>query len=135
MNARSEFVSLPSPGVLGLVNLSEGGVVDTSRRFQIASPGLYQPARNPMRGSGLGGDVDMSMADEVVVAHEAAHSDPMASSATRVSVWGFMAWWAGEDFRASCSCGRSQSFDRPRRPRRIERRTRPARRPGCRRAA
>src|SRR5919112_191240 len=84
LNARSEFVSRPSPGVLGLVNLSEGRVVETSRRFQIASPASHQPARSPMRGSGLGADIDMLAAGEDVVPDDGAvaHAEVDSSPAT-----------------------------------------------------
>src|SRR6266568_7208792 len=58
-NARSEFTSRRSPGVLGLMKLSDGGVFDTRRRFHPASPALNQPARSPTRGSGLGAAIDM----------------------------------------------------------------------------
>src|SRR5687768_3744610 len=86
VNARSEFVRRPSPGVLGFVNLSEGRVVETSRRFQIASPASHQPARSPTRGSGLGGDIDMlAPGDDVepadgAVAHAEVNNSPAASA-------------------------------------------------------
>src|ERR1051326_7162121 len=46
VNARSELV-LPR-------NFPDGGVLDTTRRFQVASPASINPARRPIRGSGLG---------------------------------------------------------------------------------
>src|SRR5437867_6751368 len=52
VKARSELVSLLSPGLLRLIKCSEGGVFDTSRRFQAASPALNHPAFSPTRGSG-----------------------------------------------------------------------------------
>src|SRR5438093_13084312 len=60
VNARSELVSLLSPGLLRLMKFSDGGVLDTSRRFQAASPALNQPAFSPTRGSGRGAAADMS---------------------------------------------------------------------------
>src|SRR5439155_1370517 len=54
MKARSELVSLRSPGVLGLRKSFDGGVFETTRRFHAASPAFIHPARRPTRGSGLG---------------------------------------------------------------------------------
>ncbi len=50
MNARSELV-FPANG-------SDGGVSETTRRFQAASPASAIPAWRPTRGSGLGAVVD-----------------------------------------------------------------------------
>src|SRR5215208_6594199 len=88
LKARSEFVRRPSPGVLGFVNFSEGGVDETFRRFQIASSAFHQPARRPTRGSGLGGDIDMLApadddappVDDGAVAHAEASSSPAVSA-------------------------------------------------------
>src|ERR1051325_9137093 len=46
VNARSELV-LPR-------NFPDGGVLESTRRFQVASPASINPARRPIRGSGLG---------------------------------------------------------------------------------
>lgn len=82
----SEFQSRGSPGVLGFEKLADGGVFETTSRFQIASPGLYQPARRPMRGSGLGGEVDMSMAgDAADPAVECDEAHPANNKAAKVS--------------------------------------------------
>src|SRR5581483_8548026 len=59
VNARSEFVSALAPGVLRLMKSFDGGVFETRCMFHDASPALNQPALSPMRGSGLGGVVDM----------------------------------------------------------------------------
>src|SRR5213076_3345077 len=45
-NARSELI-LPS-------NAAGGGVLETTRRFQIASPASYLPGLSPTRGSDAG---------------------------------------------------------------------------------
>src|SRR4030088_1291565 len=63
-NARSEFVRLLTPGVLRLMNCSDGGVFDSKRRFHDASAASNHPARSPMRGSGLGAVVDMLAAGD-----------------------------------------------------------------------
>src|SRR5258706_5793656 len=60
MKATSELVRRRSPGVLGLMKSFEGGVFDTTRRFQAASPAFIHPARRPTRGSGLGAAVESS---------------------------------------------------------------------------
>src|SRR5215204_3534221 len=52
VNARSEFVTSTKFG--------EGGVLETTFRFQIASAASILPARRPTRGSGLGAFADMS---------------------------------------------------------------------------
>src|SRR2546423_14045713 len=49
-------MKLKSPGLVLLMNESEGGVVETNCRFQSAWPASNHPARSPMRGSGRGGD-------------------------------------------------------------------------------
>src|ERR1051325_8474231 len=64
MKARSEFTNRRSPGVLSLMKSFDGRVIETGRRFQIAVPALNQPPLRPTRGSGEGGDVDMSGAPE-----------------------------------------------------------------------
>jgi hypothetical protein len=69
-----------------LVNFADGAVVDTSRRFQAASPASYHPALSPTRGSGLGGDIDMSAGtmappvEEDDCAHDTTSSEPSASN-------------------------------------------------------
>jgi hypothetical protein len=83
--ARSEFVRRPSPGVLAFVNLSDGGVVETSRRFQIASPAFHHPARSPTRGSGLGGDIDMLAPGDDAVSEEGADAHAEVSRSPAVS--------------------------------------------------
>src|SRR5687767_4378945 len=89
MNARSEFVA-PT-------NFSAGGVFDTSRMFHDASAAGVRmtprrvesitPGRSPTRGSGLGGDMDMSGVgdppDEGDGAHAATYSSPIASERER----------------------------------------------------
>src|SRR5690348_1707793 len=60
MNAKSEFTNRRSPGVLSLMKSLEGRVNDTGLRFQTACAAVNQPAPRPTRGSGVGGDVDMS---------------------------------------------------------------------------
>jgi len=45
-----------SPAVSRLMNWGEGGVVETSRIFQFATPALNHPARSPIRGSWRGAD-------------------------------------------------------------------------------
>src|SRR5881628_527159 len=60
VNARSEFVMPAKP--------SGGGVCDTMRRFQIASPASCRPPLRPTRVSGDGGRTsgrDMSGPDDV----------------------------------------------------------------------
>src|SRR5690606_22921881 len=47
MNARSEFVTPTNSG--------GGGVEETRRRFQIASPASSRPGARPILGSGTGG--------------------------------------------------------------------------------
>src|SRR5262245_12296079 len=51
MKARSELV-LPR-------NFPDGGVLERTRRFHTASCAFIRPALRPIRGSGLGGEVDM----------------------------------------------------------------------------
>lgn len=53
-------MSRRSPGVLWLMNFSDGGVFETTRRFHPASAAFIHPARSPTRGSGLGGVMDRS---------------------------------------------------------------------------
>src|SRR5438093_1550735 len=48
-----------SLGVERSRNASEGRVVETSRMFHAAKAASNRPARSPIRGSGLGGDMDM----------------------------------------------------------------------------
>src|SRR5437870_7082823 len=103
VNARSEFTSLRSPGVLGLMNFSDGGVFDTSRRFQLASPALNQPAWRPTRGSGVGGVVDM-----LYVRDDVAHAATQRKL-PRTRTGGFMAGSVEGVSPASCSCGRFPS--------------------------
>ena len=40
-------------------NWADGGVSETTRRFQVASAAFLSPAWRPMRGSGFGAVVDM----------------------------------------------------------------------------
>src|SRR5881394_2397575 len=90
MNARSEFTNRRSPGVLSLMNFSEGRVIDTGWRFQIAWAASNQPALRPTRRSGEGGVGDMSGAPdnetpfiEVDRAHAPTASTPKASEANK----------------------------------------------------
>src|SRR4029450_13538375 len=69
---------------------SEGGVLETSLRFQAAVPASVSPALSPTRGSGLGAVVDMPAleADEEEPAHaervtRASVSTAQSSAATR----------------------------------------------------
>ena len=92
VNARSEFVTP--------VNSSAGGLFDSSRRFHCVSAArstiirfvvsfghfAVEPARRPTRGSGLGGDIDMSAAgdgddddDDDDMAQASANNRPAAS--------------------------------------------------------
>src|SRR3954447_18458623 len=48
------------------MNCSDGGVLDTTRRFHTASPASIFPARSPTLGSGLGAVVDLLVAGEGV---------------------------------------------------------------------
>jgi len=66
----------------------DGRVIETGWRFQIAVPALNQPPLRPTRGSGEGGDVDMSGAPdsatpfiEELRAQAARASAPIASEA------------------------------------------------------
>src|SRR5215210_5024110 len=56
VNARSEFVTSTKFG--------DGGVLETTFKFQIASAASIFPAFSPIRGSGLGGFADMSRLGE-----------------------------------------------------------------------
>src|SRR5206468_1302605 len=60
------------PGLLRSMNCSDGGVVETSRRFHAASAAFIQPARRPTRGSGLGAVVVILSADPAHAAASAA---------------------------------------------------------------
>jgi hypothetical protein len=62
------------------MNEGDGSCFATTLRFQIASPASIQPAFSPMRGSGLGGDVDMSGAGYVLVLEDGAAQAAAASS-------------------------------------------------------
>jgi hypothetical protein len=83
LKARSELV-WPT-------NCWEGGVFDTSRRFQIAWPASIIPGRRPTRGSGFGASADMSPRgdgppselEEVERAHATADNNPAASESDR----------------------------------------------------
>ena len=81
VNARSELV-IPT-------NSFDGGVCETTRRFQVASPAFMSPAWRPTRGSGFGAVVDMSTGAgapplvEVEWAHADATSSPAASESDR----------------------------------------------------
>src|SRR5438874_5187445 len=69
------------------MNDADGCVVETRRMFHDASAASNQPARSPMRGSGLGAVVDMFGAGDTLaivavdpeVAHEASANRPTAS--------------------------------------------------------
>src|SRR5690242_19555794 len=62
------------------MNGFDGGVLETFFRFQIASPASVAPAFNPMRGSGLGGVVELLAAG---VGAPAASLEPEWVHATR----------------------------------------------------
>src|SRR5712692_4904538 len=74
LNARSELVA-PT-------NFSDGGVFDTTRIFQDASPASMSPARRPTRGSGVGATVDM-LAPPPDDAHAARDANPSVTAADR----------------------------------------------------
>src|SRR5689334_18576695 len=62
----------------------EGGVCDTTFRFQVASCASNRPALSPTRGSGLGGVADMlPPAVEVEWAHPATAARPRRSETDR----------------------------------------------------
>ena len=46
------------------MNFSDGGVLETSRRFHAATPASNHPALRPTRGSGWGAETDMSGAGD-----------------------------------------------------------------------
>src|SRR5580765_1526585 len=90
MNARSELTRRRSPGVLSLMNFSDGRVIETGCRFQIAWPASNQPALRPTRRSGEGGVGDMSGAPDsetpfidVEREHAPMASTPNASEANK----------------------------------------------------
>src|SRR5438445_10498539 len=91
VNARSEFVT-PA-------NFSEGGVCDTTRRFQDAAAAFVTPARRPTRRSGLGAVVDMS---SFVEAHAARDNNPRASESGLVT----------DAMAESCEGGRTSGWTR-----------------------
>src|SRR6478752_6749244 len=66
MKARSELVAPSKP--------SGAGVVETSLMFQAASPASRSPALRPMRGSGLGGFIDMERGAAATDVDEDAHA-------------------------------------------------------------
>src|SRR5262249_769138 len=88
VKARSELV-IP-------VNFSDGGVFESTCRFQAASPASNFPARRPTRGSGLGAVVDMSpvgvgaLAPETTAerAHAPAESSPMTNDSFNTAAAG-----------------------------------------------
>jgi hypothetical protein len=70
------------------MNLSDGFVVDTKRRFHAAWPASHKPACKPTRGSGLGAEPDwMTLGDgpaliELLECEQATTVDaPMANDA------------------------------------------------------
>src|SRR5688500_16545943 len=109
MNARSEFVA-PR-------NFGAAGVFETSRMFQAASAAGTRmmplrvvsstPARSPTRGSGFGGDIDMSgvgepPADDEDVAQAATDSTPIAIDAVISGPLQRMLWSRGDDAILIC---------------------------------
>src|SRR5438093_10688931 len=60
------------PGLLWSMNCSDGGSVETSRRFHAASAACIQPARKPTRGSGVGAVVVILSPDPAHAAASAA---------------------------------------------------------------
>jgi hypothetical protein len=60
-----------------LMNCGDGGVRETTRRFQAASAAFIHPARRPTRGSALGAVPDTLSFDE---AHAATDSATIASN-------------------------------------------------------
>src|SRR5882672_93405 len=122
-NERSELV-LPA-------NFSDGGVLEATRRFQVASCAFIIPARSPTRGSGLGAVVDMLMLGvDVAQAATASRtiarkrmSDPYERAVEVVTD-------AGTVRRPAFSaCDRSRWFDQRRYRTRTCRRLLPRRRP------
>src|ERR1700757_4155357 len=75
-NARSEFVR-PA-------NFSGGGVSETTRRFQDASPAFMSPGFKPTRGSGFGATVDRFAPPED--AHAAREHSPTVSPNNAVNL-------------------------------------------------
>src|SRR5258708_18106465 len=61
------------------MNCAEGGVRETTRRFQVASAAFIHPARSPTRGSGRGAVVDISSFDVA----QAAAADAAIANATK----------------------------------------------------
>jgi hypothetical protein len=81
----------------------DGGVVETSFRFQAAADALNQPPVRPTRGSGVGAAIDMSGAGEVPPDDDIDEAQPAAAMAdsrreTARSETGRdgVARWAGE---------------------------------------
>src|SRR5919112_763895 len=104
VNARSELV-MPS-------NWGDGGVCDTTRRFQAASPGFRRPALSPTRGSCEGGVAEVVTAGAGAPPASVEELDPAQAAvrATRVTraeerITGGLTEVEGR--RASSPCGRS----------------------------
>src|SRR5688572_6966782 len=117
MKARSELVT-PT-------NFAEGGVVETRRRFQAATPASNLPARRPTRGSGLGGATAMlgaGVESVPAVAEQAASASTPASRMQYVEIRfiGVTPWQ-----RASVPFARSRWFDRRTRRKQIGKPLRP----------
>src|ERR1700730_18672933 len=105
-------MSLTSPGVLGLVNFSDGGVLDTTSRFQIASPASYQPECSPTRGSGDGAAPVVA----VVEAHAAVNSNTMASDDRELGRRGKTADFMADPVGVAERCEEELVTDGARRP-------------------
>src|SRR6188508_2083861 len=107
LNARSELVT---PW-----NWDDGGVCESTRRFQAASPASVRPARRPTRGSGEGGVAEV--VTEGAGAPPAAEEPDPAQAAVRATtvtkaverITGRLTGRGGR--RASSPCGRSRWTD------------------------
>src|SRR6266545_2688686 len=82
LNVRSELMNAKSPGLLLLMNESDGGVVETRRRFQAACAASIQPARSPTRGSGFAAEGERE--GETVWAAAAAANDRASAAITNL---------------------------------------------------
>src|SRR5262245_30206676 len=97
VNARSELVT---PW-----NSCDGGVCESTRRFQAASPGSVSPALRPIRGSGEGGVAEVvtagagapPAAEELDPAQAAVRATRVTNAIERVT--GFSLGWEGGEHR------------------------------------
>src|SRR5688500_8014146 len=120
------------------MNFSEGGVFDTTSRFQIASPASIHPARSPMRGSGVGGVADILGAGAEPPGADGVHpaTDSQANPNDRqTTVLGFMdSVWRGRARAACRACALFLYSGRSPRLRQTGTRSTPGQRRGSRKA-